>query len=412
MSALVLDANGVGKCYATYRSNLQRFLTWFGAPIRPQHEYWAVKDVSIKLHAGDALAIVGQNGAGKSTLLKLITGTVRASTGTINVLGKVSAILELGLGFNPEFTGRQNIYLSGGLMGLPASQIDKLMPEIEDFAELGEFIDQPLRVYSSGMNARLAFSVVTAVRPDVLIVDEVLSVGDSYFQHKSFNRIRQFKDEGTSILFVTHGLTAVRTLCERVILLDKGQVLKDGLPDEVLDYYNAFIAAKENAKLSVEQRREKNGWLLTKSGTGEATIISLKLNDGATGQELAVAQVGQQVQLELKALANQDLPQLVIGLMIRDKQGHIIWGTNTWHTQQVLRSVRKGQCVGLSMPFTCTIGPGSYSITVALTSSESHVPNNYEWTDNLLVFDVVNVDRPVFGGSAWLDAKLVLKLKP
>jgi lipopolysaccharide transport system ATP-binding protein len=204
----------------------------------------------------------------------------------------------------------------------------------------------------------------------------------------------------------------VRTLCERVIFLDKGQVLKDGLPDEVLDYYNAFIAAKENANLSVEQRRAKNGWLLTKSGTGEAQIVSLKLNDEATGQQLAVVQVGQKVQLELKALANQDLQQLVIGLMIRDKQGHIIWGTNTWHTRQVLHGITKGQYVGLSMPFTCSLGPGSYSITAALTSSESHVIDNYEWTDNLLVFDVVNADKPIFAGSAWLDATLFLDPRP
>ena len=208
------------------------------------------------------MRLSGKTGLASSTLLKLITGTVRATKGTVSLSGNVAAILELGLGFNPELTGRENVSLAGGLMGLPSRQNQQVMPEIEEFAELGEFFDQPLRVYSSGMQARLAFSVVTAIRPDVLIVDEALSVGDSYSQHKSFSRIRQFKEEGTSILFVSHVMADVRTLCERVILLEKGEVIKDGFPEEVTDYsHNALVAEKENAKLSLEQRHNRQGWL-------------------------------------------------------------------------------------------------------------------------------------------------------
>lgn len=404
MNNVVLTVNNIGKCYATYSSNLSRYLTWFGVPIRPVREYWAVRDISFSLQAGQALALIGQNGAGKSTLLKLITGTVRPTKGSIAVGGRVSAILELGLGFNPEFTGRQNVYLSAGLMGLSTSQIDKIIPAVEEFSELGGFFDQPLRVYSSGMQARLAFSVATAVRPDILIVDEVLSVGDSYFQHKSFDRIRQFKDEGTAILFVTHSMGDVRALCDRVILLEQGQVLRDGPPDEVVDYYNALLAEKENARLTLEQKRQRNGWVQTRSGTFEAVIKTLLLVDEFTQEPVEVAKVGQRLMVKLVATINDNIPRLVLGYMLRDRTGHVVWGTNTWHTGQVLKDLKKGEEVEFCMPFTCTLGPGSYSISPALVSSDTHLENNYEWVDNALVFEVINSGKKFFIGTSWLDA--------
>lgn len=400
----------LGKAYHQYPTKWSRLLEWFVPRDKPRHNLkWVLQDINFHVSPGEAIGIIGINGAGKSTLLKLITGTTHPTTGSVKMGGRVAALLELGMGFHPDFTGRQNALMAGQLLGLQAYEIDLLMPEIESFAEIGDYIDQPVRVYSSGMQVRLAFAVATAVRPDILIVDEALSVGDSYFQHKSFDRIRQFRANGVSILFVTHSMSDVRTLCDRVILLDKGRVLKDGQPDEVVDYYNALIAEKENAKLTIEQRREKNGWLVTQSGTGEAQITSMTLHDAATGQELAIAQVGQQVQLRLKATAVKDLSQLVVGLMIRDKQGHVIWGTNTWHTHQVLQDIQKSQCISLSASFSCILGHGSYSVTAALTSSESHVTDNFEWIDNLLVFDVINVDKPVFIGSTWLDATLFLE---
>lgn len=409
MRTTVLTVDGVGKCYTGYRSNLARFATWFGAPSRPTSEYWAVKDISFDLRAGEALAIIGQNGAGKSTLLKLITGTVRPTTGQIAIDGRVSAILELGLGFNPEFTGRQNIYQAGGLMGHSREQLTALMPEIEAFAEIGEFFDQPLRVYSSGMHARLAFSLVTAIKPDVLIVDEVLSVGDSYFQHKSFRRIRQFKDEGTAILFVTHGMGDVRALCDRVLLLDKGAVLKDGQPDEVADYYNALIAERENAKLSIEQRRHKDGWIYTRSGTLEIAATSIALLDATSGEPVETVRVGQTLLLRVVTRANMDIPRLVLGYLLRDRTGHVVWGTNTWHTRQVLEDVRAGETVQYELQFECHLGQGSYSFSPALVSSDTHLERNYEWQDNALVFNVVNIDKFIFIGSSWLETSITVK---
>lgn len=405
MTSEVLRVDGVGKCYTSYRSNLERFATWFGLPARPISEHWAVRDVSFGLNQGDALALIGQNGAGKSTLLKMITGTVRATRGRVAVAGRVSAILELGLGFNPEFTGRQNIYQAGGLMGFANSVLTRLMPEIEAFAELGSFFDEPLRIYSSGMQARLAFSLVTAVRPELLIVDEVLSVGDSYFQHKSFDRIRQFKSEGTAILFVSHSMGDVRALCDRVLLLDKGRVIREGPPDEVVDYYNVLMTEKENALLSLEQRREKDGWSYTRSGTFEVVATGLRLCDAASGEPVTTALVGQDLVLTLHAEARTDIHRLVLGFMLRDRTGHVVWGTNTWHTKQVLETVKAGETIRFDLRFPCDLGPGSYAFSPALSSSDTHLDDNYEWQDNALVFDVVNARFPNFIGTSHLVAE-------
>lgn len=411
MSGPVLVVEGVGKCYAAYPSNLHRFAEWFGVTSAHKSEFWAVREVSFSLQRGEALALIGQNGAGKSTLLKLITGTVRPTTGKIHVVGRIGAILELGLGFNPEFTGRQNVYLAGGLMGFAGRELETLIPGIQEFAELGEFFDQPLRVYSSGMQARLAFAVATCVRPEILIVDEVLSVGDSYFQHKSFDRIRTFKEQGTALLFVSHDMGAVKSLCERVILLDQGRVLKDGLPDEVVDYYNALVAEKENAKLTIEQRRAKGGWLLTRSGSGEARVKTLRLVDAESGDEVATARVGQRLCLIAEVEIVAPIPRLVLGYMLRDKYGHVVWGTNTWHTQQILTDLQPGDLVIYQLAFTCTLGPGSYSFSPALVSTDTHLVNNYEWTDNALVFDVINTAYPIFIGSSWLDAQFHIAVR-
>lgn len=406
---LLLSVERVSKRYAVYESLFARIGSWFGAAVRPVSEFWANREISFEVAPGEALALIGQNGAGKSTLLKMITGTVRPSSGRVVANGRVSAILELGVGFNMELTGRQNIFHAGGLMGHSQGDLTRLAPEIEDFAEVGEHFDQPLRTYSSGMMARLAFALATATRPDILIVDEVLSVGDSYFQHKSFDRVRAFKEQGTAIILVTHGLADVRALCDRVILLDKGAVLKDGQPDEVVDYYNALIADRENAKLSIEQRRTKGGWLYSRSGSYEVVTETLELLDQESHRLVATATVGQSLLLRIVVTANADIPQLVVGVMLRDRTGHVVWGTNTWHTGDKIIDVRAGEHVTVEIAFTCTLGPGSYGIAVALSATDTHLEKNFEWQDNAIVFDVLNADRPFFIGSADLNAQFNLR---
>ncbi len=406
---VVLDVASVGKCYVGYSSILARMASWMGVRVRTTAEYWASRDVTFQLHEGEAMAVIGVNGAGKSTLLKLITGTVQPTTGTIGSDGRISSILELGLGFNPEFTGRQNVRFAAGLMGVSGRRIEELMPEIEAFAELGGFFDQPLRVYSSGMQARLAFAVATAERPDLLIVDEVLSVGDSYFQHKSFERIRQFKADGTALLFVTHSMADVRALCDRVILLDKGTVLKDGAPDEVTDFYNAMAAAREGQTKIVVQERDEDGWLKTTSGTGEARIASIALLDAISENPVEAVPVDGKVILRAEVDIRGEVPQLVLGYMLRTRTGHVVWGTNTWHTGQAITDAKAGDRVTFDLHFACRLGPGSYSFSPALVSTDTHLVNNYEWTDNALVFDVVNIGHDYFIGSSWLDGKFEIR---
>ncbi len=404
ISAGSVEVVSAAKSYSEHSSEWARVAGWLGLVGKPQPTSWILKDVSFTAQPGEAIGIIGENGAGKSTLLKLLVGTLTPTSGSVSVRGRVGAILELGMGFAPELTARDNVYYVAGLMGFDAKTIELMMPEVESFAEIGEYFDQPMRTYSSGMQMRVAFAVVTARRPDVLIVDEALSVGDSYFQHKSFDRIRQFKQQGTTLLFVSHSLGDVRSLCDRVLLLEKGRVLTDGAPEQVVDYYNALVAKKQNSGQSIEQIRQREGWLVTKSGTGAVAVSSLEMCDASSGERVSLVHVGQQVVIKLTAdVKTEGVPRLVLGLMIRDRAGHVIWGSNTWYTKQTVEAPASGNKINYSLAFTCNLGPGSYSISPALVSTENHLTDNFEWTDNALVFDVVNTSRATFIGSSALD---------
>lgn len=405
---VVLRLTNVSKSYNTYTSNLQRFGRWFGLPFKPAHAFHAVDDVSFKLHRGEALGLIGQNGAGKSTLLKMITGTVRPSGGLIETNGTVSAILELGLGFNPEFTGRENIIHSGSLLGYDPAILQTLMPDIEAFAEIGEYFDEHVRTYSSGMLARLAFALATAVRPEILIVDEVLSVGDAYFQHKSFARIREFREQGTTIIIVTHSLGDVRELCDKVILLENGRNAKEGLPDEVLDYYNAMVAERENKKLNIEQRRRKDGWLHTEFGDGRARMVEMDLYEPGTDTQLSMVNTGAPVEVRCKIDILEDIDQLVIGHRMTDRTGHVVWGSNSWHHGAPLKNLKKGETISSVLSFPCVLGPGSYAIHFGLHRNDNHLEDCYHKAENQIVFEVMNTDKPYFLGTSFIEAELTL----
>lgn len=409
MSRPALIVDDVGKAYVEYSSELHRVARWFGASAKALSEHWVVRHISFRVNAGESLGIIGQNGAGKSTLLKMITGTTKPAEGRIAVNGRVSALLELGLGFNPELTGRENAIYSAGLMGLPRDQIDNLIPLIEDFAEIGEYFDQPMRTYSSGMQMRVAFSVATVIRPDILIVDEALSVGDAYFVHKCFKRIREFREAGTTLLIVSHDASAIQTLCDRAVLLDGGRMVLDGEPQEVLDYYNALIAEKENS--TVRTSRTNRGAVATESGTGEASIESIVMLD-ESGERVEYIGVGQVVSLSVHVKVNSSIKQLVFGYMIRDRLGQPVFGTNTHHTGQVCQDLSAGDSLDIRVHFPANFGPGSYSVSVALTEAETHLIRNYQWRDLALVFTVANVKHPQFVGTAWVPPRIEVSHSP
>jgi lipopolysaccharide transport system ATP-binding protein len=394
----------LGKAYKKYHTRWGRLQEWI-MPFRgPRHSLkWVLRDISFQLAPGEAVGIIGINGAGKSTLLKLITGTTQPTTGGVAMHGRVAALLELGMGFHPEFTGRQNAYMAGQLIGLTVAEIDALMPSIEEFAGIGDYIDQPVRIYSSGMQVRLAFSVATARRPDILIIDEALSVGDTYFQHRSFERIRQFREQGTTLLIVSHDRVAMQAICDRALLLDGGSLAKQGTPEEVMDYYNALIAERENSTVSQVETGE--GRVQTTSGTGEATVTAIMLENDA-GVPVEMINVGEAVTLRVAVRVNAALPRLVLGYMIKDRLGQPIFGTNTHHLDQVLTDVRSGEEIEFRFAFPLNLGDGSYSITTALTSTETHLADNYEWRDLASLFIVTNMNRKPFVGNTWLEPRL------
>ena len=402
MGSIVVS--NLGKAYKHYPTRWGRLAEWIIPGARPRHTVKTVlQDVSFSARDGESLGVIGINGAGKSTLLKMITGTTQPTTGSVQVQGRVAALLELGLGFHPDFTGRENAFMAGQLLGYSAAQMQDLLPGIEAFAEIGDYIDEPVRVYSSGMQVRLAFSVATATRPDVLIVDEALSVGDAYFQHKSFARIREFNREGTTLVIVSHDKAAIQSICSRAILLDGGRVALEGEPEAVMDYYNALLADRESG--TVRQTVTESGKVQTISGNREATIDEVVLLDEQDNR-IEVVNVGQVVKLRVALSASAELPELVLGYMIKDRLGQPVFGTNTFHLGQALQRVAQGTRVGYVFRFPANLGEGSYSIAIAAHASHTHVARNYEWRDLAVVFSVVNMDKQAFVGTAWLPPEI------
>jgi lipopolysaccharide transport system ATP-binding protein len=398
--------SGLGKAYKSYPSQWSRLAEWINPSGKPKHRlHWVLQDINFHLRAGEAVGIVGANGAGKSTLLKLLTGTTRPTTGDISVNGRVAALLELGMGFHPDFTGRQNAMMGGQLLGLSVEEIVRLMPSIEAFAEIGEYIDQPVRTYSSGMQMRLAFSVATARRPDVLIVDEALSVGDSYFQHKSFERIREFRRAGTTLMIVSHDRYAIQTICDRAILLQAGKLVKEGLPVDVLDFYNAMMAERD--QLLVRQEKLEDGRMRTVSGSGEATVTDVKLVN-ENGEAADSVEVGDALELRVRVAIRAPVPRLVLGFMITDRLGQCMYGINTHRLDQPLTDLSPGEEVFYRYRFPANLGKGSYSISLSLSREDSHLDMNYEWRDNACMFHVFNTRQEDFVGASWLDAKVAI----
>lgn len=402
-----INVSRLGKAYKQYPTRWSRLAEWTLPWAGPRHAlHWVLQDVNFNVNPGEAVGIIGINGAGKSTLLKMITGTTQPTTGSVNITGRVAALLELGMGFHPDFTGRQNAFMAGQLLGYGVEEIARLMPEIEAFAEIGDYIDQPVRVYSSGMQMRLAFSVATAHRPDVLIVDEALSVGDAYFQHKSFDRIREFGKQGTTLLIVSHDKQAIQSICDRAILLNAGRLAMEGKPEAVMDYYNAMLADHQNQ--SIKQEVREDGAVQTTSGTGEAVVTGIALMD-REGRPIEVVDVGQAVTLRVLVETRAFIECLVMGYGIRDRLGQVVYGTNTHLKNQRLENVPANSKFRFDIAFPANLGPGTYSVQTALVGSDSHVVANYEWRDLALVFNVVNFNKPHFDGVAWIDPEISIE---
>lgn len=400
MSEAIVTVTHLGKAFKRYARIRHRLLEWLPGG-RTRHELHRVlKDLNFSIAAGEAVGLIGRNGAGKSTLLKLLTGTLLPSTGSIQIHGRVAALLELGMGFHPEFSGWDNVLMAGQLQGLSRNQVLECMDEIVAFAEIGDALQQPVRTYSSGMMVRLAFATATAVRPDILIVDEALAVGDAYFQHKCFRRIRQFREQGVTLLFVSHDPLAVKTLCSRALLIEGGQIAMDADPVQVLDYYNALIALDEAESVDhgqhIQTRQESQG---IRSGSREARIIRVVLV--RQGQETRQLLEGEAVTLVMDVDICEDLPDLTIGLLFRDRLGNEVFGTNTQQLgmDEQLRGLHKNTRLELKFDVAdFHLGVGSYSLTVAAHGAGTHLAGNYDWWDQALTLEVGPGQRPPFTG--------------
>ena len=401
-----LRVEGVSKQYRIYdrpSDRLKESLTrgrW-----KLHREFWALKGISFEIEKGTTTGIVGPNGSGKSTLLQIIAGTLDPTHGNVWLSGRVAALLELGAGFNLEFTGIENVLMNAALMGFSRSQTAARLPEIERFAEIGEFINQPVKTYSSGMYVRLAFAIAVNTDPDILIVDEALSVGDTIFQHRCVRRIKEMQERGTTILFVSHEPTLVRALCSRAILLYQGEELADGAPVDVLNRYQRLIMAreaeyKEGARVHDESAEEEMSVTHLRAetspvehaplqyqyrhGNGDAEVIYAELLD-ADEQPVELIESGDPVYIRMRFVFNQDVEQPVCGFMIRNRHGINIYGTNTEQRGLELGAARRGDVVEASFAFNCWLGQEHYFVSVAVHSPDGAA---YDWLDGVIFFRV------------------------
>lgn len=404
-------AKGLGKKFRVYKRARDQLVEWLSGGDTVLHRAdWALRDVDFEVNEGESVGIIGMNGAGKSTLLRILSGTTLPSEGTFDVQGRVAALLELGLGIHPEFDGWQNAGLACRLLGVEEEEIARILPWVQEFSELGAHMDQPVRTYSTGMQVRLAFSAATAVRPDVLMVDEALSVGDAYFQHKSMSRIRQFREEGTTLLFVTHDPGAVKSLCDRALLLEEGHVVLDDAPDAVFDYYNARIAQREK-DASIEQHRDAEGRSSTRSGSREAEIVSVVVED-ENGEPARMFRVGAPATLRCRLKLNRSMACPTIGFVLRDRLGADVFGSNTFHLGAEGQTGGEGDTFEAEFRTNLNLGPGTYSVSLALHRDHAHVDSNYDWWDRAALLEVVPGDGPPFTGMVALPIRSSLRRGP
>jgi len=393
----VLEVRNITKIYKVYKNNFDRLKEVFFK--KKYHDEFVVNDnISFKLYKGETLGIIGLNGAGKSTLLKIISGVIAPSFGEVIKKGRVTALLELGTGFNFEMSGIENIYLNGMLIGMSKEEIDKKLKSIIEFSELGEYINELVKTYSSGMAMRLAFSIAIFSDPDIFIVDEALSVGDAHFQQKCTRALKEKKASNMSIIYVSHDLNSLKLLCDRLILLNRGKIEKEGDPEEVINHYN-FLIAELNKQVNLVKKE-------TSYGNYEAQILDVKIY-GLEPKSNVLAS-GEEGVVNIKIKANRDIENLTVGILIRDKFAQDIFGTNTFYHNKKI-SLKKGEVKEIEFKMKFNLGVGKYTLTVALHDGEAHVNNCYHWIDNAVKFEIAGVKGALFNGICRLEPKIFIR---
>jgi len=390
-----LEVKNIYKKYKIYKNSFDRLKEIFTKKIYHK-EFIANKNISFDLFQGETLGIIGVNGAGKSTILKIIAGVIEPTSGEIIRHGRVTALLELGTGFNPEMSGYDNIYLNGTLIGMTKTEIDKKIDDIIEFSELGEYIYEPIQTYSSGMSMRLAFSIAIFSEPQILIVDEALSVGDAHFQAKCTRALKRRKEENMSIIYVSHDLNSLKLLCDRIILLNRGEIVEEGKPEDVINSYN-FLISKLND--------EDNKITLNNNSFGTLDIEIVDVLIKGENSNSNIISSGENIKIEIKIKSKKDLSNMTIGIVIRDKFGQDIFGTNTFYHKLNINFKKDREYI-CQFNMKLNIGVGKYSITTAIHSNENHLDNCSHWLDHASIFEVVGVRGNLFIGVCRLEPKI------
>ncbi len=414
-SVNAVEFAGVSKSYSIYAKPGDRLKELATFQRRKFHrDFWALRDVSFEIKRGETFCIVGQNGSGKSTLLQMVAGILQPTEGTISVQGRVSALLELGAGFNPEFSGRENVYLNGSILGLSTKQIDQRYRDIEEFAEIGDFIHQPVKTYSSGMIVRLAFAVAINVDPEVLLVDEALAVGDLYFRHRCMRKVHELRARGITILFVSHSAGDVKAIGDRTMWLDQGRIVDIGETDRIVEKYLAAMVDKDTQYLSLKAAKPRPVLAESRTvrpaevvetipnidhrhGDGRAEVIGITVVD-PEGRPLALLQPMSKIIVRMSVRAKEEIALPIVGFMMRNHLGIDFAGTNTSREEYELPAMRAGDIYTVDFHLDLPeLYPGSFSFSPAVADGTLVSYQMCDWIDNAITLQMSHGEGQVYG---------------
>jgi len=409
-----VEFQGVSKSYAIYDAPGDRLKELLSLNRLKRHQdFWALHDVSFEVKRGETFCIVGENGSGKSTLLQMVAGILHPTSGTVGIYGRVSALLELGAGFNPEFSGRDNVYLNGSILGLTTRQIDQRYKDIAAFAEIGNFIDQPVKTYSSGMVVRLAFAVAINVDPEILLVDEALAVGDIYFRQRCMRKVHELRQRGITILFVSHAVSDVKAIGDRVLWLDHGRMIDVGEPDRVVSKYLAAMTEKDSTYLLLKSATDpppRRGGLMTapeivetipnidhRFGDGRAAIMGIAVLD-EQGRTLPILEPGSRILVRISVRATADVALPIVGFMLRNQLGMDFSGTNTAREGYELAPLQTGDVTTVDFYLDLPeLYPAAFSFSPAIADGTLMGYQMCDWIDNAITLQMGRSEAQVYG---------------
>ena len=388
MSAAVISVQNVSKVYHLYRHPFDRLLGSFAIARKRTADFWALRNVNLRVDKGEVFAILGPNGSGKSTLLQIITGILKPTSGRVLCTGRVAALLELGAGFNPEFSGRDNVLLNGEIMGLSRKELDQAFPKIEAFAEIGRFIDRPVKEYSSGMYVRLAFSTAIHIDPEILIVDEALAVGDAIFASRCIQKFEELRQKKVTVLLVSHDLGLVKRLADRAAFMLEGKVVMEGTPKDAVNQYVGFVLDRERENRGRDDRASVGAAANSsfRHGDGASQILDVRLLNGA-GEPCHTFRPGESIVIRIQANFRRTVSDPVVGILVRNRIGMDVFGTNTRLEGVDLGNIQAGETLEIEFELDCLLSRQEYTLTVA---TQYRNGLSQDWLDDVTDFQVVD----------------------